>query len=189
MHYHTLYKPHNHVCSGYSSIITTRPTPIRYNRYIGLRCFLLIPFVYAVYVHFYMDWEDYSKRRRGGVGYLLPLIGVGSATLTNSVPIGSGNSNTSSTVPRSGAMLFYALSRSIFTAGGSDHSPLTHPYSFFPGVIFTPLLHAMKIDGRYNTLAFLSAMQAISNGVFGVLRCAPFWFFVTESVSDRACSA
>ena len=47
-----------------------------------------------MYVYFYMDWEDYGKRRRGGVGYLLPLIGVGSATLTNSVPIGSGNMNT-----------------------------------------------------------------------------------------------
>ena len=75
-------------------IIIARPPHTRYNRYIGLRCFLLIPFIYAVYVYFYMDWEDYGKRRRGGVGYLLPLIGVGSATLTNSVPIGSGNMNT-----------------------------------------------------------------------------------------------
>ena len=56
----------------------------------------------------------------------MPCLGVMSATLTNSVPIGSG-------------------------------------------IIFTPALPGLNIEGKYNTLAFVSAIQSISNGVFGVL--------------------
>ena len=58
--------------------------------------------------------------------YVMPCLGVMSATLTNSVPIGSG-------------------------------------------IIFTPALAGLNIEGKYNTLAFVSAIQSISNGVFGVL--------------------
>ena len=144
-------------------------------RYLGLRIFLLIPFVYLVFVYLYLDQEDYEKRRRGGMAYMLPIIGAISATLTNSVPIGSGACGVRACWVPGG--------RRGRKGGGvkptADERPgLTQLLLLCyhrVGVIFTPLMHMMKIDGKYNIVAYISAIQAISNGIFGFFRCVVGW--------------